>query len=156
MTFFPRIAAAAVITFMPLAALAGEVLLTLTHDGGTSEFDIAALEALGAEEFSTTTIWTEGEQTFTGVSLLALLAEAGISDGTLKATAINDYAVEIPVSDAVVGGPIVAYFLNGEPMSVRDKGPLWIVYPFDADPHYQTEVIYSRSIWQLDRIELIE
>ena len=156
MTFFPRIAAAAVITFMPLAALAGEVLLTLTHDGGTSEFDIAALEALGAEEFSTTTIWTEGEQTFTGVSLLALLAEAGISDGTLKATAINDYAVEIPVSDAVVGGPIVAYSLNGEPMSVRDKGPLWIVYPFDADPHYQTEVIYSRSIWQLDRIELIE
>ena len=156
MTFFPRIAAAAVITFMPLAALAGEVLLTLTHDGGTSEFDIADLEALGAEEFSTTTIWTEGEQTFTGVSLLALLAEAGISDGTLKATAINDYAVEIPVSDAVVGGPIVAYFLNGEPMSVRDKGPLWIVYPFDADPHYQTEVIYSRSIWQLDRIELIE
>ena len=156
MTFFPRIAAAAVITFMPLAALAGEVLLTLTHDGGTSEFDIAALEALGAEEFSTTTIWTEGEQTFTGVSLFALMAEAGISDGTLKATAINDYAVEIPVSDAVVGGPIVAYFLNGEPMSVRDKGPLWIVYPFDADPHYQTEVIYSRSIWQLDRIELIE
>ena len=74
----------------------------------------------------------------------------------MKATAINDYAVEIPVSDAVVGGPIVAYFLNGEPMSVRDKGPLWIVYPFDADPHYQTEVIYSRSIWQLDRIELIE
>jgi hypothetical protein len=156
MTFFPRLFGVAAITLVPVAALADGVLLTLTHEGGTSEFDIAALEALGAEEFSTTTIWTEGEQTFTGVSLLTLLAEAGISDGTLKATAINDYAVEIPVSDAVVGGPIVAYSLNGEPMSVRDKGPLWIVFPFDSNPQYQTEVIYSRSIWQLDRLEAIE
>ncbi|MEC8574513.1 MAG: oxidoreductase, partial [Pseudomonadota bacterium] len=37
-------------------------------------------------------------------------------------------------------------------MSLRDKGPLWIVYPFDSDPAYQTEAIYSRSIWQLEEI----
>ena len=156
MTYFQRLIAAAAMILMPAAALAGEVLLTLTHEGGTSEFDIAALEAMGAEEFSTTTIWTEGEQTFTGVSLLALLSQAGISDGKLKATAINDYAVEIPVSDAVAGGPIIAYSVNGEPMSVRDKGPLWIVFPFGSKPQYQTEVIYSRSIWHLDRLESIE
>ena len=156
MTYFQRLIAAAAMILMPAAALAGEVLLTLTHEGGTSEFDIAALEALGAEEFSTTTIWTEGEQTFTGVSLSTLLSEAGISDGKLKATAINDYAVEIPVSDAVAGGPIIAYSVNGEPMSVRDKGPLWIVFPFGSKLQYQTEVIYSRSIWHLDRLESIE
>lgn len=156
MTFFPRLIAIAAITVMPAVALAGEILLTLTHEGGTSEFDLVALEALGAEEFSTTTIWTEGEQSFTGVSLLTLLSEVGISDGTIRATAINDYAVEIPVSDAVAGGPIVAYALNGQTMSVRDKGPLWIVYPFDSDPKYKSEVIFSRSIWQLDRIEAIK
>ena len=79
-----------------------------------------------------------------------------MTEGTLKATAINDYAVEIPVEDAVEGGPIIAFMRNGAPMSVRDKGPLWIVYPYDSDPAYQTEVIYSRSIWQLDRIEVME
>ena len=41
-------------------------------------------------------------------------------------------------------------------MSVREKGPLWVIYPFDSDPEYQTEVIYSRSIWQLDRIVVEE
>jgi hypothetical protein len=39
-------------------------------------------------------------------------------------------------------------------MSLREKGPLWIIYPFDSSPEYQTELIYSRSIWQLNRIEV--
>jgi hypothetical protein len=39
-------------------------------------------------------------------------------------------------------------------MTVRDKGPLWIVYPYDAKPEYRQELIYSRSIWQLDHIEV--
>ena len=62
----------------------------------------------------------------------------------------------MPLTDAVEGGPIVAYRMDGETMSVRDKGPLWIVYPYDSDADYRTEVIYSRSIWQLDRIEVIK
>ena len=44
---------------------------------------------------------------------------------------------------------------NGGRMSVRDKGPLWIVYPFDSSEEYQAELIYSRSIWQLVRIEVL-
>ena len=134
----------------------GPVLLTVTGLGDPVTFDLAGLEALEQETFETTTIWTEGVQTFTGVPLAAMMAELGIEDGTLEAMAINDYAVEIPVSDAVEGGPIVAYLLNGEEMSVRDKGPLWIVYPYDANPDYQSEVTYSRSIWQLDRIAVSE
>ena len=74
----------------------------------------------------------------------------------LRATAINNYAIEIPVSDAVNEGPIIAYLMDGKKMSVRDKGPLWIVYPYDANPDYRSEVVYSRSIWQLDRIEFVQ
>ena len=58
------------------------------------------------------------------------------------------------MSDAVEGGPIIAYYTNGEEMSRRDKGPLWVVYPYDSDIAYQTELVYSRSIWQLDRISV--
>ena len=82
------------------------------------------------------------------------LRPAFAEDGTITATAINDYAVEIPMSDAVEGGPIIAYHTNGEEMSRRDKGPLWVVYPYDSDIAYQTELVYSRSIWQLDRISV--
>ncbi len=142
--------------FFSQSALADDTVLTVTNMDEVTTFDMAAFEAMESESFETTTIWTEGTQAFTGVALSTFLEEFGVTDGTLKATAINDYAVEIPVSDAVEGGPIIAYLRNGETMSVRDKGPLWIVYPFASKPEYQTEVIYSRSIWQLDRIEVIK
>jgi hypothetical protein len=45
--------------------------------------------------------------------------------------------------------------MDDRPMSVREKGPLWVIYPFDDVPEYQNETIYSRSIWQLDRIEVV-
>jgi hypothetical protein len=129
--------------------------ISSTNADGAANFDIEMLEALGATTFETSTIWTDGVQTFTGVELEKLL-KAVVADGcVLKASAANDYAVEIPVADAVEGGPIVAFLRNGEPMSLRNKGPLWIVYPYDNSPDYQSETIYSRSIWQLDRIEVL-
>lgn len=138
----------------------GDVVLSVTgniaatNSGDAALFDEEMLRALGETSFETTTIWTEGVQTFTGVSLKDLLDALGVEEGTLEAKALNDYAVEVPVSDAVEGGPIIAYARNGAAMSIRDKGPLWIVYPFDADDAYASETIYSRSIWQLDRIDV--
>jgi len=41
-------------------------------------------------------------------------------------------------------------------MSVREKGPLWVIYPYDSDAKFRTEVIYSRSIWQLDRLAIVQ
>lgn len=135
----------------------GDVILTVTGVNATPvQFDRAALVALGLVSIETTTIWSEGVQTFEGVPLMSLTQALGVESGTLFATAINDYTVEIPVTDAVEGGPIIALKLNGEDMSIRDKGPLWVVYPYDSSADYRTEVIYSRSIWQLDRIEVVD
>jgi hypothetical protein len=145
-----------------LAAPKDDVILTVsgaigvTNHGTTAQFDLAMLEALQSETFETTTIWTEGTERFKGVPLNVLAKRLGFTGQTLRATAINDYAIEIPMSDAVEGGPILAYLMNGEAMSVRDKGPLWLIYPFDRTARYRTEVIYSRSIWQLDRIEVLD
>lgn len=140
-------------------APSADVILTVsgaisaTNVGDTLKFDRASLSALGLETVETATIWTEGVQVFEGVSLAALVDLLGVERGTLRATAINDYTIEIPVSDAVEGGPIIALRLNGEEMSLRDKGPLWIIYPYDRSAEYRSETIFSRSIWQLDRIE---
>ncbi|MDW4498532.1 oxidoreductase [Sulfitobacter sp. D35] len=140
----------------------GEVILTVSgaitnsNADGTAQFDRAMLEQLDPVTIETSTIWTEGVQSFTGVPLVRLMEELGAEGSAISATAINDYAVEIPSEDWVEGGPIVAYLVNGEVMSVRDKGPLWVVYPYDSNSDYQTEVTYSRSIWQLDRIEVME
>lgn len=128
--------------------------ISKTNQGDEAHFDIEMLQELETRVVTTTTTWTEGEHVFTGVPLDALLEALGASGATMAATAINDYSVDIPTTDAVEGGPILAYLLDGEPMSRRQKGPLWVIYPFDSAPEYRTEVIYSRSIWQVDRIAI--
>ena len=144
----------------PLAAPAGEPILTVsgaitvTNEGETAVLDRAMLEELSPVTIETSTIWTDGVQTFTGVPLKTILDRLGAEGTMIAASALNDYTVEIPVSDAVEGGPILAYAQNGNPLSVRDKGPLWLIYPYDSSSDYQTEVIYARSIWQLARMEV--
>lgn len=146
--------------FADLPPLTGEVILTVSGDferggGGVMEFDLAMLQALDASSFSTSSIWTEGVHLYTGVSLQVLAAYLGVAEGAmLNCTAINDYVIDVPVSDAVAGGPILAYAMDGAPMSIRERGPIWLLYPFDSDPAYQSEIIYTRSIWQLDRIKV--
>ncbi len=137
----------------------GQVLLTVTgHISNTNaenaaQFDLEMLEALPVTKFSTTTVWTDGVQNFEGVSLADLREALALEGENLHATAVNDYGIDIPATDITKDGPIVAYRMNSKTMSLRDKGPLWIVYPYDSDARFRSEVIYSRSIWQLDRIE---
>lgn len=145
-----------------IAAPVGEVILTVsgsieaTGPDTSVQFDLAGLRALGARQIATSTIWTTGPHSFTGVSLDVLLRHLGAKGATLQAVAVNDYAINIPTSDAVPGGPIIAYEMDGAVMSLRDKGPLWVIYPYDSDASFRSEVIYSRSIWQLDRINVID
>lgn len=140
----------------------GDVILTVSgkisakNAEGTAQFDIESLRALPAKTVSTSTIWTEGVHVFTGVPLALLLDELGSSGSTLRALAINDYAVDMPVAELQELAPILAYEMDGKPMHRRDKGPLWIIYPYDSSSDYQTSLVYSRSVWQLDRIELLD
>ena len=141
-----------------LPAPEGEVLLTVTgapgatNAGEEARFDRAMLEALGTRTIRTTTPWTDGAQSFRGTPLAALLERLGIEDGELMATAVNDYSVTIPVESVADTRPMIAFERNGRAMSLRNKGPLWIVYAYDSDPALRSKVIYSRSIWQLDRL----
>lgn len=123
---------------------------------GAALFDRAMLEALPVTEFETTTIWTEGSHRFTGVALGAVLDAVGARGAAIKAVALNDYSITMPMANAREDGPIIAYMMDGEEMSSRQKGPLWILFPFDDRPEYRTEQAYSWSIWQLARIIVTE
>lgn len=148
-----------------LPALSGPVLLTVTgriagaegtgDSPEVAKFDAARLAALPRREFATSTIWTEGVQSFSGVELRSLIDHLGVSSGTLKITAVNDYSIQIPVSEVAAGGALLADLRDGKPMTVRDKGPLWLVYPYDSASEFRNEVVYSRSVWQVDRIEVM-
>lgn len=102
----------------------------------------------------TTTLWTDGESTFTGPLVRDVLAAVGSKAKTISAIAINEYAVDIPVTDLEKFPVIFAIQQNGVALSIREKGPIWVMYPWDSDVELKQDKYYSRSIWQLDRIKI--
>ncbi len=117
-------------------------------------FDRSLLQQFQRVTIKTHTPWTDGVTTFEGVLVRDILQAVGARGQNIEATAINDYSVPIPVSDVMQHDVILADTRNGTAMSVRDKGPLWIIYPWDAKPELRTEIYHSRSISQLHKITI--
>jgi hypothetical protein len=125
-----------------------------TTDGTHALFDVSMLQALGLVTVRTRTPWTEGTAEFEGVLLRDVLRLVGAKRETILASALNDYVAEIPPADAVQHDVILALKKDGEYLTVRNMGPILVLYPFDSDPALQTEEVYARSVWQLARLEV--
>jgi hypothetical protein len=125
-----------------------------TTDGTHALFDVSMLQALGLVTVRTRTPWTEGTAEFEGVLLRDVLRLVGAKRETILASALNDYVAEIPPADAMQHDVILALKKDGEYLTVRNMGPILVLYPFDSDPALQTEEVYARSVWQLSRLEV--
>jgi len=148
---------AVISAFNAMSAEAEPMLVVEDEASGTvTTFEEADLLALPQISFKTSTIWTDGIREFSGPSLMSVLEQAGVGSGEITLTAINDYSVIIRRDAINDEAPIVALRKNGAPFGVRDKGPLWIVYPYDSTPEFQSEAIYAYSVWQLNRIKVAE
>ncbi len=138
----------------------GKVVLTLSgHVGATNtangaEFDMAMLEALPQTTFTSKTPWDRQVMKFSGPLLRDVLAAAKAKGTTLNAIAVNDYQTRIPASDADRFDMVLAHRMNGQPIPVRTKGPLFIVYPYDSQPELGSPVYKNRSAWQLREIKI--
>lgn len=114
------------------------------------------LDALPQSSFTTSTIWTDDAVEFSGVMLAEVLKEIDANGAEVELVALNDYRVKMPFTVVSETAPLVATRMNGATMAVRDKGPYWIVFPYDSDPEFQTEITYSRSVWQLSAINVLQ
>lgn len=143
-----------------LDAPKGKVVLSVvglvgqTNADKRADFDMAMLEALPQHSFSTSTPWFKEARRFTGPLLRDVLTAAGAKGTSLRAVALNDYKVEIPVDDAMKYKVVMATRLDGQPMPLREKGPLFIIYPYDESADLRSERFYSRSAWQLRTLEV--
>jgi len=142
-----------------LAAPSGPVVLSISGKiaqtntpTGEAEFDREALEALGQVTFTTQTPWYPKPVTFEGVPAAKIMEAVGAQGNLATAVALNDYSTEIPISDFARYGVIFALKRDGAYMPVRDKGPIFIVYPYDTDPILHSRSYYGRSAWQVTRL----
>lgn len=163
-----RFALAATLCLLVTTAVAqvrapsGSVILTVTgldpaaFPEGQMQFDQDGLQALGETRITTSSIWTKGTHNYTGLLLSDLADHLHITGRALKLHALNDYSISLPADAATPQGPILAYLMDGQPMAVREKGPIWVIYPYDSDVSLRTDQIYAWSVWQLDRIDVLQ
>ena len=141
-----------------LAVPEGRVILSIsgwidrTNGKGVADFDRAMLEAMPFTTIETMTPWTDGVARFEGPLARDLMKRVGARGSRLLATALNDYAVEIPMEDFENYPVILAMKMNGEVLHTRTKGPLWVIYPWSDQANLRNETGYSRSIWQIKEL----
>lgn len=156
----PRLCAGLLAVFLACggfgwAAHAEEPVLVVAGlpDGAELQLGLDDLREMGATDLQTGTPWSESVSTFTGVTGRRFVEALEAAGTEVAADAINNYHVAIPFDVFASDELFIAFARDGQPMSVREKGPLWIIFPYDSDPLYHSDTYKAYSIWSLIRLE---
>ena len=163
---FPRVVTLVASAFLakaivcaPTKAVAQETILEVSVSTAQMQSQ-ASYSLLDLDSIPQTTILTEndfidGTKMFTGPLVRDLLQGATPETASqVILIAVNDYQVEVPIEDFFDYDVILATRMAGALLSVRDKGPIWVVYPMSEHPELRDNIYNSRLIWQLRRLEV--
>ncbi len=136
-----------------------EVLLTIVGDGPYNNdptgvaFDMPMLLKVGSQVITTKTPWSDASYRFKGVPFKSIMKAAGMIEGrSYRLKALNDYEVLISWEDIDAFNPLIAYSQNNVPLSRRDRGPLWLIFPRDDIEELKNGRFDNYWIWQLIEI----
>lgn len=151
-------------TSIPMLTIAGDI--DHTNRGAVSEFEDAYFTANGIEFDKAATFdlgmlnhfkkhsfnvkypkWPVKEsQKVTGVLLKDVLESIGAKGKTVNITALDGYSAKIDLADLEKYPVILATHLNGKPIGLGGRGPLWVVYPWNAFPELSSD-LKNESLW---------
>lgn len=114
-------------------------------------FDLAGLSQFPQHQVVTKTRWTEGLQSFEGVLVRDLLTAVAAYGTTVTAVALDNYtAPDIPIEDFTRYPVILAIKNQGRYIKIREKGPLWMIYPLDDFPILKKDLLTQyKMVWHL-------
>lgn len=151
----------AVIPHLGLAQATGASQTTLTLVHGPDSDDRLELTLADLEEMPQTTIMTANEFIDGIVAYQGPLARDVVklfgldTSDTIRFSASNNYSVDIPTRDLLEYDVVLALRANGERLSRRTRGPIWLMYPISDNPELRNPIFNSRLIWQVERMEAL-
>lgn len=117
-------------------------------------FSRTALLSLPMHTIDTSTLWTTSAR-WEGPRLADVLARAGFKGRTLRVYSYDGSVQDIPIAFVHRYEPILAYRENGVELSLRNFGPLFLIFP--RDQHLDvlaSEVGSRRFVYQIKHIEV--
>lgn len=97
--------------------------------------DLPTLEHMPLVELRAFEPFENREMTFEGVLMSDLMAIAGVDPTASEAhfTALDDYEIDIPLTEFARSNVLLATKADGEHMSVEDGGPIRIIFPAGSE-----------------------
>jgi len=118
-----------------------------------TQFDFAALQVFPQVEVQADFPMGGPVYTFSGPLLGDVLRAAGAKGSTVTIRALDGYAVEIPMQEAIDKGALVALKRDGIPFAIGDFGPTQIVFP-RAERNDLSEMNDDWWVWSIYNIEV--
>lgn len=145
-----------------IPAPTNETALTITGGTGVKNsgdallLDIATLEKLGLVEYSVNDPWLNAKNTYSGVLMSDFLKHIGMpSSATIvQITALDDFQIDISISDIQKWPILLATRINGDYMNIENNGPTRIIFPYDTFPEIDQVAYKDLWIWNLKSMEI--
>lgn len=133
-----------------------QTVLTVASAEDVSEKGLSLEDLMGLDqvEITTSNEFVDGKKVFKGplVRDILILCRAGDAR-QVSLIAANDYQVEVDAQEFFKYDAILALSMDGEMLSKRDKGPIWVIYPMSDHAELRKPIYNSRLIWQLVKME---
>ncbi|MFB9216325.1 hypothetical protein [Vibrio sinaloensis] len=113
------------------------------------ELDEAMLSELEVATIRTNNHVVDSVVEYKGPTLASVLEYVGAKGTQVKVIAWDDYVVTIPVNDIKKYQVLLATHEAGTRMTIDDKGPLFVVFPFSDHAELRNDFYYSLSVWQV-------
>ncbi|USD67748.1 molybdopterin-dependent oxidoreductase [Vibrio sp. SCSIO 43136] len=123
--------------------------------GSEVEVSLEQIKRLDQVVIDTNTPWTQGMVRFQGPLLKDVLALAQPKGDWLMLRALDQYQASASYSKIIDYQPIVAWKMDGKEMSVRKRGPYWIMFPIDEYEELKAHIFNDYMVWQLYEIEVM-
>ncbi|WP_372308573.1 hypothetical protein [Vibrio splendidus] len=155
MEFKMRAALLFILSLCSFSIFAASELTIFDHLGQKHQFSREQLLLLPQKEITTSLPWLDGELVYSGVALQTVLETKDLPmTSQVTFVALNDYKIAVPKEDFDDYQPIIAIKQNGQFMSVREKGPYWLIYPLSSTPDIDNTDFHAKMIWQIRDIHL--
>ncbi len=115
-------------------------------------FGIDDLEKFPLVSVRTETQWTNGVLHFQGPLMRDLLNDVGAVGNLIQVNGLDGQSAVIPREDFEKYDVIIACQVNGQYFDIRERGPLWIIYPWSNNPEIQSAAYYDRGIYHLSSL----
>lgn len=128
--------------------------LVMVRGSRALAFTLGELDALPKKTVVTENEFVDGKVIYRGPLVRDVLERLALDRAEkVRFLAANDYYIDIPTSDFWTYDVILAMEADGHPLSLRDMGPLWLMYPVSEHAELRDPIYIPRLIWQIVRIE---